>query len=106
MNNFSHCLAIECPDCSPMGKRPRKPLLDCVERNYSGCGADIGRCPECGHGFEISFKVDAITREDNWDGLPRSERETREKRAQEQDLRERRQQLQAELSEIETLLRR
>lgn len=34
--------------------------LDLVEENYSGCGVDHARCPQCNKLFQILYKVDKI----------------------------------------------
>ena len=67
---------IPCPDCKPFGKDgKRRHLLYCCERNYSGTAQDHAECPECGHAFFISYKVDEITRCPDFDGQSREERE-------------------------------
>lgn len=55
-----------CPICPPImiGKkldRRGNPPLEQEVHNYSGCGVDIARCPECKKRFQISYKVDQIT---------------------------------------------
>lgn len=61
---------IYCPDCG-LGKNRRGDTigtdLELSERNYSGCGVDIMHCPECGHVFEVSFKVDQVKRVPDWE---------------------------------------
>jgi hypothetical protein len=57
-------LRKECPNC-PLTKTRRGGLrgveLELVNDNYSGCGVDIVRCPECGKDFQVSYKIDTIT---------------------------------------------
>lgn len=77
---FAHGGRLECPECPGAGKGKRKPLLICVERNYSGCSVDMGQCEECGKAWEISFKVKEIVRQEGWDGESRSEREAAQER--------------------------
>jgi Pyruvate/2-oxoacid:ferredoxin oxidoreductase delta subunit len=54
-----------CPECAPYvaknGKQ-RRIELALVDTNYSGCGVDIGECPVCGQLFQVSYKIDKITR--------------------------------------------
>jgi len=64
---------INCPECPTSGRY--KYQLMCVESNYSGCSVDIGQCEECGKAWQISFKVDKITRVEEWDGESREQRE-------------------------------
>ncbi|RTK97280.1 MAG: hypothetical protein EKK64_01750 [Neisseriaceae bacterium] len=67
---------IPCPDCKPFGRNgTRQHLLQCCEKNYSGTGEDHAECPECGHAFFISYKVDSVTRCPDFDGESREERE-------------------------------
>lgn len=77
-DSFSHGVQIDCPECPPFGKRNRRHRLECSEQNYSGCGIDIGTCPECGKAWEVSFRVDKLTRAENWDVPPRAIREAEE----------------------------
>lgn len=54
-----------CPECTTIiAKRggPRGIELELINDNYSGCGIDICRCPECIKLFQVSYKVDKITR--------------------------------------------
>jgi hypothetical protein len=55
----------QCPDC-PRSRNKRGEFigveLEVVEDNYSGCGVDICRCPECGCLYQVSYKVDCITK--------------------------------------------
>lgn len=85
--HFSHGFDIECPDCKVKGRR-RNPLVECIERNYSGCGRDIGRCPECGHGFEVAYQIKAVKRDRAFDGLTRAQEDAEWKAAQDQNDRE------------------
>jgi hypothetical protein len=58
-------LTKECPDCPKTTTKRgtvRGVQLELVSDNYSGCGVDICRCPECGRDFQVSYKVDRITR--------------------------------------------
>lgn len=75
MDVFSHGIDISCPECPPYGKKGRRHQLDCVERNYSGCGVDIGQCPECGKAWTVSYKVEALTRVTEWDRPTREEQD-------------------------------
>ena len=56
-----------CPVCpeehvkTARWERIRAPKLVLSESNYSGCGVDIAYCPNCGHEFQVSYKVDEIT---------------------------------------------
>jgi len=71
---------IECPFCKKqmwfLGKM-HKPQLECIERNYSGCSVDIANCPECGRGYQVSYKIDEVVRLKDWDGESRKQREVR-----------------------------
>lgn len=71
MNNmneyiFTHGEKIYCPACL---YNENGPLLICIERNYSGFAVDIGSCKECGKAYQISFKVDKVTRAKDWDHI-------------------------------------
>lgn len=61
---------IYCPDCG-LGKNRRGDVigtdLELIEHNYSGCAVDMMHCPECGHAFAVTYKVDKITREQSWE---------------------------------------
>jgi len=75
---------IVCPDCEqlPQFKDGRyKPILICNKRNYSGCSVDIANCEECGHGFQVSYKVDEITRIPKFDAMSRQEMQEIERAA-------------------------
>ena len=74
---FKHGLEIECPECPGNGKRNSKPLLICIERNYSVCSIDYGCCEECGKAWCVSYKIDIekLNRDEKWDGPSRKERE-------------------------------
>ncbi len=74
MSHFSHNVDVKCPDCQPLAQS----FLECCERNYSGCGVDMAYCPECGHGFQISYKVSEVLRTESWDGPSRVVREAEE----------------------------
>jgi hypothetical protein len=55
-----------CPSCPPIfhHKNPEKQIgvrLNLYCDNYSGCGVDFCRCPECNNSFQVSYKVDKIT---------------------------------------------
>ena len=65
---FSHCSDVKCPVCPTKtyttrgGKvREFRPELECTEQNYSGCGVDIGQCPECKKFFQIAYHVAGVT---------------------------------------------
>ena len=38
-----------------------------MERNYSGCGVDYMHCPDCGHVFCVSYRVDEMVRATDWE---------------------------------------
>jgi len=78
MEPFSHSVDIPCPECKPYGKRNRRHMLECSERNYSGCGIDIGTCPECGKTWEVSYVVGELVRAPDWDIPTRAVREALE----------------------------
>lgn len=99
-SSFSHSVEVECPFCPPMGKRQRKPLLECNDQNYSGCGVDMGNCPECGRGFQISYRVAEVTHIPDWDG---ESREQWEERAERERLRDEKDQAARDLAEFERL---
>lgn len=80
MDMFSHGIDIPCPECPPYGKKGHRHQLECVARNYSGCGVDIGQCPECGKAWEVSYKVEALTRVTEWDGPTREAQEAEDAR--------------------------
>lgn len=69
---FSHGLTVECPN---VHSGPRKQYLTCIEQNYSGCGTDIGHCEECGHAYEVHFKVFGAKRCPMFDTPSRQENE-------------------------------
>ena len=57
-------LRRECPNCPKILNRRGKLRgieLELINDNYSGCGVDICRCPECGKDFQVSYKIDAVT---------------------------------------------
>lgn len=64
-----------CPACKPerfLNKRTGKLVtvrqrLLLSEENYSGTGISMANCEKCGRGFAISYKVDKITPEPDWD---------------------------------------
>jgi len=61
---------VRCPSCKPHKNKKGKiigPNLTLSESNYSGYGVDMANCPECGKGFQISFKIDKIERAPSWD---------------------------------------
>lgn len=74
-DTFTHGSPIACPECPGVGPQKRKPWLQVAERNYSGCSVDMGCCEECGKAWEISFKVDTMTRAPRFDDLTRVEQE-------------------------------
>lgn len=43
---------------------------------------DYGNCPECGKGFCISYKVDTVVRDTDWDSKPLKVLEAEEKEYQ------------------------
>lgn len=59
-----------CPACPTVvnkrGRTMNEPLR-LLESNYSGCGVDMASCPECGKVWEISYKVDRMTRAKSWE---------------------------------------
>ena len=71
-----YCLC--CPKWINKNGKEKGQELEITETNYSGCGVDIWSCPECGRGFQISYKVDKITRAEDWDGETMKEREANE----------------------------
>lgn len=97
MDNFTHSVVVHCPDCLKAGKRYK---LICAERNYSGYGVDMGNCPQCGHGFEISFKVDSVNRDKTWDILPFKERKIEETQADIETAKFREHELKEELKKV------
>ena len=55
-----------CPNCEPIFHRKKSELqvgvqLEVLRDNYSGCGVDHCRCPNCQEIFQVSYKVDEIT---------------------------------------------
>lgn len=56
---------VICPACADVddlvGNTRRTPRLRIVEYNYS-TKLDIAECPNCGGVFQISYKVDQVTR--------------------------------------------
>jgi hypothetical protein len=57
-------LKKECPLCPKVKTRRGDMMgieLELIHDNYSGCGVDLCRCPECGKDFRVSFKIDEIT---------------------------------------------
>jgi len=77
---FTHGQQIECPECPGTGKRQRKPVLEMLSKNYSGCSVDFGGCPECGKAWQVSYKIDNMTHEADWDIPSRKEREQAEEK--------------------------
>lgn len=62
--------SIYCPDCKPVTNRSGRrldPDMECVEHNYSGTGEDVYQCSQCGHVFFVSYKIDAMTRAEDWE---------------------------------------
>lgn len=66
-----------CPDCPPVYRHPKnKPpvreghRLQLTDGNYSGTGADMANCPNCGRGYAILYKVDKVERVESWDVKP------------------------------------
>lgn len=49
-----------CASCKPIGVKKLQPVLELINQNYSGCGVDIGKCPNCDKYYQISYKVDKI----------------------------------------------
>jgi hypothetical protein len=84
---FTHGETVSCPECP-------KEELTVVEKNYSGCSIDFGRCSKCGKAWQISFKVDEIKRIPDWDGPTReqveAEKEAKEEEAEKKAKEERR----------------
>lgn len=61
-----------CPKCEPIFHRRKAnmqvgPRLDVVRDNYSGCGVDICRCPQCKRMFQVAYKVGEVTVLDDHD---------------------------------------
>jgi len=75
---------VLCPDCQPIERVVRGvckvvgPWLQLRERSYSGTGVDHAACPECGHAFFVSYKVDDVTRNEDFDEGSRAERDAEE----------------------------
>lgn len=75
---------VLCPDCPPVKRNVRGvekvfgPWLELRERSYSGTGVDHAACPECGHAFLVSYKVDEVTRIARFDEGTRAEQEAEE----------------------------
>jgi hypothetical protein len=70
MSMMDVCGPVFCPVCPPRKNKRGEQIgirLRCSEDNYSGCGVDMANCPECGKGFQVSFKIDEVTREPTWD---------------------------------------
>lgn len=71
-----------CPDCKPRRTHLGKQFnarLEVVERNYSGTGIDITHCTDCGHCFEVTYKVDTIRRDMGWEDKDEIERLAKER---------------------------
>ena len=61
---------IYCPDCKPVFNRRKVQInahMECSESNYSGTGEDLYACPDCGHAFFVSYKVDKINRAEDFE---------------------------------------
>ena len=60
------CDPVICPACISAGKAkyrkgvPWRPQLLVSVDNYHGTGSDIANCPECGKGYQVTFKVDTV----------------------------------------------
>lgn len=63
-------LRILCPICPQNTKTTLRGVsitcgsdLTIIQENYSGCGVDIGECPDCGKVFHIAYKkeIESIT---------------------------------------------
>ena len=53
-----------CPVCEPHFNRHGQRIgvyLELIRDNYSGCGVDHCRCPECEQMFQVTYKIDDIT---------------------------------------------
>ena len=74
MSRFLGGEDVWCPDCPPVvNKRGHRvdPPLTLVEHNYSGCGVDMGVCPQCGKGWEVQYKVADVLRAKPFDVDPK-----------------------------------
>lgn len=54
-----------CPNCTPIYHKKNQTSqvgirLYLVVDNYSGCGIDHYKCPNCEQTFQVSYKVDEI----------------------------------------------
>ena len=59
MTDAAYCLNDACR----WGRdKSRKVVLKTIEANYSGTGVDIMMCPVCKREYEVSYRVDTITR--------------------------------------------
>lgn len=65
---------IQCPHC-------RAADLMCCESDDSGCPVDRAYCPECGKGFQVSYKVVEVLPVPEWDIGTRAEREAKARAA-------------------------
>lgn len=68
-DRFTHGEFVKCPGCGHN--------LSCIERNYSGCSVDNAVCEKCGKGWQISFKVNEIRREPEYDDESEERRKER-----------------------------
>lgn len=93
---------IPCPHCKdlPEFKHSRwPPLLECSERNYSGCSVDMAHCPECGKGYQVSYSVAEVSPIGSWDMPNRAERAEHDRKSKREEIEHKR----AELAELEAV---
>lgn len=91
---------IPCPHCKELPEFTNSrfvPLLECSERNYSGCSVDIANCTECGKGYQVSYSVAEVSPVPSWDMPTRLERKEHKRKSQLEEIERKR----AELTQLE-----
>jgi hypothetical protein len=60
------CCSPECITTKRGIKVNRRPILEIVERNYSGTRLDIYSCPKCGKFFQVSYRINKVEMLEDW----------------------------------------
>lgn len=63
-------LAKYCPNCPKRTNRRGLEVsiqMDVIRDNYSGCGVDYCKCPQCNQIFQVTYKIDEIRALDEYE---------------------------------------